>query len=60
MKTIRFEKTACGVDVLLNVRYGYEHKDIYLDKEAFHTDTFSVLLSQKAGEALPSTRKKSI
>lgn len=58
MKTLKFIKTECGVDVLLNIGFGYEHKDIYLDTHVFNTDTFEILFFKKGKGHLILNQKR--
>ncbi|RZJ87729.1 MAG: AraC family transcriptional regulator [Chryseobacterium sp.] len=48
MKTIKFHKTECGVEVLLNVLIGSEVKHTYLNSEDYNTDYFEIVLFKKA------------
>ncbi|HEY1056794.1 MAG TPA: AraC family transcriptional regulator [Emticicia sp.] len=43
MKTIKFHKTDCGVDFLLNVLSSEEIKENYLSNEIFNTDFFEII-----------------
>lgn len=47
MKTIKFHKAECGVEVLLRVGLGHELPDSYLGSEVYNTDFFEVLLFKK-------------
>lgn len=58
LKTLKFIKTECGVDVLLNVGFGYEHKDIFLDNHVFNTDTFEILFFKKGKGYLILNQKR--
>ena len=58
MKTLKFIKTECGVDVLLNVGFGYEHKEIYLNKDTFNADTFEILFFKKGKGYLILNQKR--
>jgi len=42
LKTIKFHKTECGVDFLLNVLPSEEIKENYLTEETFNTDFFEI------------------
>ncbi|WP_266205907.1 helix-turn-helix domain-containing protein [Pontibacter kalidii] len=58
MRTIKFDKTQCGVEVLLRVGSGNELKEAYTDTEVYNTDYFEVLLFRKAnGHVLLNQRK---
>ncbi|WP_276498950.1 helix-turn-helix domain-containing protein [Pontibacter litorisediminis] len=48
MRTIKFDKTKCGVEVLLRVGSGEEIKEAYTNTEAYNTDYFEILLFRKA------------
>lgn len=48
MRTIKFDKTKCGVEVLLRVGSGEEIKHAYTDTEAYNTDYFEILIFRKA------------
>lgn len=48
MKTIKFHKTDCGVDFLLNVLPSEEIKENYLSEETFNTDFFEICFFKKA------------
>ncbi|MGV3503581.1 MAG: helix-turn-helix domain-containing protein [Adhaeribacter sp.] len=48
MKTIKFNKTECGVDFLLKVASGDELKQNYTDTDFYNTDYFEVLFFKKA------------
>ncbi|GEO04451.1 hypothetical protein AAE02nite_21150 [Adhaeribacter aerolatus] len=48
MKTIKFDKAACGVDVLLRVGLGEDLKEAYIDTEVYKTDYFEILFFKKA------------
>lgn len=47
MKTIKFHKTECGVEVLLNVLIGSEVKHTYLNSDDYNTDYFEIVLFKK-------------
>ena len=44
MKIIKFHKTECGVDFLLNVLSSEGIKDNYIDSEAYNTDYFEIII----------------
>lgn len=48
MKTIKFHKTDCGVDFLLNVLPSDEVKESYLTVEAYNTDYFEIVFITSA------------
>ncbi|MBC5773672.1 helix-turn-helix transcriptional regulator [Pontibacter sp. KCTC 32443] len=48
MRTIRFDKTKCGVEVLLRTGSGNEIKGAYTDTEVYNTDYFEILIFRKA------------
>lgn len=47
MKTIRFHKTECGVDFLLNVLPSDEIGENYLNGDVFNTDFFEIVFFKK-------------
>ncbi|MHC2993804.1 AraC family transcriptional regulator [Pontibacter sp. HJ8] len=58
MRTIKFDKTRCGVEVLLRVGLGNELKEAYTDTEVYNTDYFEILLFRKAkGHVILNQRK---
>ena len=48
LKTIKFHKTDCGVDFLLNVLLSEEVKENYLTNETFNTDFFEIIFFKSA------------
>ncbi|WP_223808998.1 helix-turn-helix domain-containing protein [Rufibacter hautae] len=48
MKTIKFHKTECGVDFLLNVRSGDELLEEYTHTDVYNTDFFEILFFKEA------------
>lgn len=48
MKTVRFHKTECGVDFLLNVLISDDVKTDYMQRETFNSDYFEVVFIKKA------------
>lgn len=48
MKTIRFHKTECGVDFLLNVLKSDDVKKDYAQRETFNSDYFEIVFIKKA------------
>lgn len=47
MKTIKFHRTECGVDFLLNVLTAEEVSENYLSKKVFNTDFFEVVFFKR-------------
>jgi AraC family transcriptional activator of pobA len=58
MRTIKFHKTECGVEVLLNVLHGNDVKRSYLNSEAYNTDYFEIVLFKKATGYVILNQKK--
>ncbi|TDH26920.1 AraC family transcriptional regulator [Segetibacter sp. 3557_3] len=58
MKTIRFDKTQCGVEVLLRVGLGDEVKEAYLDTDVYKTDYFEILFFRTASGYLVLNHRK--
>ncbi|WP_433830353.1 helix-turn-helix domain-containing protein [Flavobacterium anhuiense] len=58
METIKFHKSECGVDILLNVLNGKDARASYRNKETFNTDFFEILLFKKASGAVILNQKK--
>lgn len=52
MKTVKFHKTECGVEVLLNVLHGDTLSEKYLERDTYNTDFFEILLFKKAKGSL--------
>lgn len=48
MRTIKFHKTECGVDFLLNVLPSSETKESYLTEETYNTDFFEIVFIKSA------------
>jgi AraC family transcriptional activator of pobA len=48
VQTIRFDKTQCGVEVLLRVGSGDELREAYIDTGVYKTDYFEILFFKKA------------
>jgi hypothetical protein len=42
MKTVKFHKTECGVEVLLNVLHGDTLSEKYLERDTYNTDFFEI------------------
>lgn len=58
MKTIKFNKTECGVDFLLNVINGSELAERYMLSEIHNSDSFEIVVFKKGnGEAYIDNRK---
>lgn len=58
MQTIKFDKTQCGVEVLLRVGSGDELKDAFMDTDVYKTDYFEILFFKKAKGYLLLNEKK--
>lgn len=58
MKTIKFHKTECGVDFLLNVLPSEEVSKSYLTGEIFNTDFFEILFFKKGSGQLILNHQK--
>lgn len=58
MKTIKFDKTECGVDFLLNVLPSDEIGDTYLDQKLFNTDYFEIVFIKKGSGQLTLNYQK--
>lgn len=58
MKTVKFHKTECGVEVLLNVLHGDALSERYLQRDTFNTDFFEILLFKTAKGALILNQQK--
>lgn len=53
MKSIKFHKSECGVDIFLNVLYGELTKQQYINSEPYTADYFEILIFKKiSGTAL--------
>lgn len=52
MKNIKFDKTLCGVEVLLRVGSGDELKEVFVDTNVYKTDYFEILFFKKASSYL--------
>jgi len=52
VRTIKFHKTECGVDFLLNVLTDGRLKDSYLNSDVYNADFFEILFFKKAQGAL--------
>ena len=58
MKTIKFHKTNCGVDFLLNVLPSEEVKENYLTNETFNTDFFEIVFFKSANGSVTINQEK--
>ncbi|MFC0777004.1 helix-turn-helix domain-containing protein [Flavobacterium sp. HJSW_4] len=58
MKTIKFHKTECGVEVLLNVLHGDMLSEKYLERDTYNTDFFEILLFKTANGTLILNQQK--
>lgn len=48
MKTIKFDKAECGVEILIRVGLGDELKAVYTTTDVYKTDFFEILVFKKA------------
>lgn len=58
MNTIKFHKSDCGVEVLLNVLLSEDVKENYLDTGTFNTDFFEVVIFKKVQGTLILNQQK--
>lgn len=58
MKTVKFHKTECGVEVLLNVLHGDMLSERYLERDTYNTDFFEILLFKSAKGSLILNQQK--
>ncbi|ALL06965.1 AraC family transcriptional regulator [Pedobacter sp. PACM 27299] len=58
MKTIKFHKSDCGVDVLLNVLIGQDVKESYLNTDIYNTDFFEIVIFKKVEGTLILNQQK--
>ncbi|MEN2399390.1 helix-turn-helix domain-containing protein [Flavobacterium sp. MC2016-06] len=58
MKTVKFHKTECGVEVLLNVLHGDMLSERYLERGTYNTDFFEILLFKTAKGSLILNQQK--
>lgn len=58
MKTVKFHKTECGVEVLLNVLHGDMLSERYLERDTYNTDFFEILLFKTAKGSLILNQQK--
>lgn len=52
MKTVKFHKSECGVEMLLNVLHQDILSESYLKRESYNTDFFEILLFKNAKGSL--------
>ncbi|WP_026464653.1 helix-turn-helix domain-containing protein [Adhaeribacter aquaticus] len=58
LKTIKFDKAQCGVEVLLRVGAGDELKEAYVDTDIYKTDYFEILFFKEASGYLLLNQQK--
>jgi AraC family transcriptional activator of pobA len=58
MKILKFHKTECGVDFLLNVLPSEGVKESYIDSEAYSTDYFEIIVFKKGKGILILNQKQ--
>jgi len=58
LKTIKFDKTQCGVEVLLRVGSGDELREAYVDTDVYKTDYFEILFFKNASGYLLLNQQK--
>jgi len=58
MKTVKFHKTECGVEMLLNVLHGDALSEKYLERDTYNTDFFEILLFKTAKGSLILNQQK--
>ncbi|MCI9845553.1 AraC family transcriptional regulator [Flavobacterium pectinovorum] len=58
MKTVKFHKSECGVEVLLNVLHGDALSERYLERDTYNTDFFEILLFKTAKGTLILNQQK--
>jgi len=58
LQIIKFDKTQCGVEVLLRVGSGDELKEAFIDTNVYKTDYFEILFFRKAKGCLLLNEKK--
>lgn len=52
MKNIKFDKTECGVDFLINILFSHQLKENYFSKEPYITDYFEIVFIKKGNGTL--------
>ena len=58
MKTVKFHKSECGVEMLLNVLHQDALSESYLKQDIYNTDFFEILLFKKAKGSLILNQQK--
>lgn len=58
METVKFHKTECGVEVLLNVLHGDKLSEKYLERHTYNTDFFEILIFKTAQGSLILNQQK--
>lgn len=58
MKTVKFHKSECGVEMLINVLHGDLLSERYLERNTFNTDFFEILLFKSAKGTLILNQQK--
>ena len=58
MKTVKFHKSECGVEMLINVLHGDLLSERYLERDTFNTDFFEILLFKSAKGTLILNQQK--
>jgi len=58
MKTIKFHKSDCGVEVLLNVLNGNDVQENYLNTATYNTDYFEIVIFKKVQGCLILNQQK--
>jgi len=58
VRTIKFHKTECGVEVMLNVLLHSEVDSEYLSEKAYNTDFFEIIVFKKVEGSLILNQKK--
>jgi len=58
LKTLKFHRTECGVDFLLNVLTSEEVRENYLSKEVLTTDFFEIIIFKKGKGTLILNQKQ--
>ena len=58
MKTVKFHKSECGVEMLLNVLHQDVLSETYLERDSYNTDFFEILLFKKAKGSLILNQQK--
>jgi AraC family transcriptional activator of pobA len=58
MRILKFHKTECGVDFLLNVLTSEEVKENYLNSETYNTDFFEIIIFKKGTGTLLLNQQK--